>query len=88
MQSGGRNLQLRLPVRVVEVDPSTPKVDFASHETPNGRTDHVALTAWQRKARGATEVTLRMVHGRLFELEIWAGYGVRPRVKIEKLEYA
>ena len=47
----------------------------------------VSITAVQRKTKGFTEVTLHVVNGRMFELEIWAGYGVRPRVDLTKLEY-
>jgi hypothetical protein len=48
----------------------------------------VPLTAFQEKARGSTQVTLHVLNGRLYKLEIWAGHGVRPRVDIAKLEHA
>jgi hypothetical protein len=72
----------------LSVDPSAPSAEYSADETPDGRTDHVALTAFQRKSRGTTEATLHVVNGRLFELEIWAGEGVRPRVDLSKLEYS
>jgi hypothetical protein len=75
------------PSVFLEADPSTPSARFRPEETPFGRTDWVPLTAWHRKSRGSTEVTLHVVGGRLEELEIWAGgFGVRPRVDLAKLE--
>jgi hypothetical protein len=71
----------------LEVDQSVPSVSFDPTETPDGRTDHVALTA-RRSGTDFPEVTLHLVHGRLFELEVWAGYGVRPEIDISSLEYA
>lgn len=76
------------PSVVLEVDRTTPSVQYRADETILGRTDWVPLRAFQEKARGSTEVTLHVVEGRLFELEIWAGqYGVRPRIDVTKLEY-
>jgi hypothetical protein len=72
----------------LEVDPSAPRATFTPEEAPFGRADGVLITAWQEKSRGATEVTLHVLDGRLSELEIWAGtFGVRPRVDPAKLEY-
>lgn len=68
----------------IETEPSAPA--FVYTQAPAGTPGHVALTAYQRKARGITEVTLHVVNGRMFELEIWSGYGVRPRVEVAKLE--
>jgi hypothetical protein len=70
------------------VEESKPPARYEKGETRDGRTDHVALTAFQRKARSTTETTLHVVDGQLFELEIWAGEGVRPRLDLSKLEYA
>jgi hypothetical protein len=71
----------------IEVAPSVPAAVYKELETPDGRTDHVALTAYQHKTRGSTEVTLHIVNGRMFELEVWGHqYGVRPRVDVAKLE--
>jgi hypothetical protein len=70
------------------VDESMPRARYEESETREGRTDHVALTAFQRKARGVTETTLHVIDGRLFELEIWADEGVRPQVAVSRLEYA
>jgi hypothetical protein len=71
----------------IEADPSAPVAVYTEAETPEGRTDHVALTAYQHKTRGSTEVTLHVVNGQMFELEIWGhAYGVRPRVDVSKLE--
>lgn len=69
------------------VDESTPAAHYAPSEADGGRIDHVALTARQQKERGTTEATLHVVNGRIFEMEIWAGDGVRPRVDLSKLEY-
>ncbi len=71
----------------LEVNDSAPSVSFDEAETPDGRTDHVALAAREKGETGFPEVTLHVVHGRLFELEVWAGYGVRPRLNIGDLEY-
>ncbi|MFL5914824.1 MAG: hypothetical protein ACJ752_04200 [Gaiellaceae bacterium] len=71
----------------LEVDQSVPSVSFDPAETPDGRTDHVALTA-RRSGTELPEVTLHLIHGRLFELEVWAGYGIRPGIDIRSLKYA
>ena len=85
---GRRSLQLWLSAWL-RVDPATPVAQFSAEESPSHRADWVPITANQQKMRGATEVTLRVVRGRLYELEIWAGaYGVRPRVDVAKLEFA
>jgi hypothetical protein len=68
------------------VDESVPSVTFDPSKTPDERTDHVALTA-RLGGDQMGQVTLHVVHGRLFELEVWAGYGVRPRVQVEELTY-
>jgi hypothetical protein len=66
----------------LEVDASVPSVSSDS------KTGHVALTARHIGAHtGFPEVTLHLVHGRLFELEVWAGYGVRPTIDLAQLEY-
>ena len=70
------------------IDPSAPSAAYSESDTTDARTGHVALTAFQPKSRGTTEATLHVVKGRLFELEIWAGEGVRPRIDRSKLEYA
>src|SRR4051794_20519 len=54
------------------VDQSMPSVTFVSEDTPDGHTDHVALTA--RSVSYEADVVLHVVKGRLFELEVWAGY--------------
>lgn len=72
----------------LSVDLTAASASFKADETPGGGTDHVALTAFQKKSRGTTETTLHVVDGRLFELAIWAGEGVRPRLDLSKLEYA
>ena len=73
----------------LEVDPAAPSAQFSPAESPYGSAEAVDITAVQRKKRGTTEVTLHVVNGRMFELEIWAGdYGVRPRIDLAKLEYA
>ena len=76
------------PSVTLEVDPSVPAATYRAEETPLGRTDAVPLTAYQEKSRGSTEVTLHVLNGRLFELEIWAhAHGIRPRVDPAKLEH-
>jgi hypothetical protein len=77
----------RCPSVWLHVDPATRKAEFRPDETPIGRTDWVPITAFQRKTRATTEVTLHVVQGLLEELEIWAGFGVRPRVDLAKLDY-
>jgi hypothetical protein len=54
----------------LEVDPATPSARFLPDESTYGRSDAVDITAVQRKSRGSTEVTLHVVNGRLYELEI------------------
>jgi hypothetical protein len=72
----------------MEVDGSAPSASYAEHETPGSRTDHVALTAHQRKTRGSSEVTLHVVEGRIYELEVWGHReGLRPRIDISRLEH-
>jgi hypothetical protein len=57
--------------------------------TQDDGSGHVPLRAIQRKSRGITEVTVHVVGGRLFELEIFgSATGVRPRVDSTRLEYA
>ncbi|MGE0546469.1 MAG: hypothetical protein AB7O24_26695 [Kofleriaceae bacterium] len=70
---------------VLQVDPVLPVAKFSRAETGTGRTDVVALSATQTSARSTTDVTLHVVDGRLAELEIWAGEGMRPRVRVAKL---
>jgi hypothetical protein len=75
------------PSRWLEADSSAPDAGCTEAETPGRRTDHVGLTAYQHKTRGSAEVTLHVVNGRLFELEVWGhDYGVRPRIDVPKLE--
>ena len=69
------------------VDESAPRAKFTPEETPTGRVDVALIAASQRKARGTTDVVLHVLDGRLAELEIYAGSGVRPRVDLAKLEY-
>src|SRR5712691_3568995 len=70
------------------VDPGAPSATFADEDSVYGRAAAVDITASQRKTRRSTEVTLHVVNGRLWELEIWGGgFGVRPRVNVAKLEY-
>ena len=74
-------------VRECPADPSAPAAVYIGAETPDGRIDHVALTAYQRETRGSTEVTLRVLKGRRLELEIWGHqYGLRLRIDVSKLE--
>jgi hypothetical protein len=72
----------------IEVDPAMPPAHFGNDDAPYGPNGAVAITANQRKTKGSTEVTLHVVQGRLFELEVWTGgYGVKPRVDLARLEY-
>jgi len=69
------------------VDPGAPRAEYPDDEQlPRGV---VTITAWQRKSRWPwTEVTLHIIEGELFELEIWGGrYGLRPRVDPARLEF-
>jgi hypothetical protein len=71
----------------LEADSTAPDAVYTEAETPDRRTDHVGLTAYQYKTRGSTEVTLHVVNGRIFELEVWGHeYGMRPRIDVAKLE--
>jgi hypothetical protein len=70
-----------------DVDPSVPKARFRPEDTPLGRTDWIPISAVQHKSRGTTEVTLHILEGRIYELEVWAGnFGIKPRVDLMKLE--
>jgi hypothetical protein len=55
---------------------------------PTGaRVDWVRIGAVQNMGSSAIEVTLHIVDGRLYELEIWTGqYGGRARINRDKLE--
>jgi hypothetical protein len=71
----------------IETDPCAPDATYAKTETPDGRIDHVGLTAYQPIGAETAEVTLHVVNGRMFELEVWGHeYGVRPEVELSKLE--
>jgi hypothetical protein len=71
----------------IEIDASAPDAPYSVAETPDGRIDHVGLTAYQRIGDETAEVTLHIVNGRIFELEVWGHeYGVRPEVDVSKLE--
>ena len=74
------------PSVFLEVDPSVPNVSFACEELPGGRTGPVELSAYQESGDEAS-VKLHIVEGRLTELEIWAGFGVRPRIELANLKY-
>jgi hypothetical protein len=70
------------------IDRDTPAARFALDRSPFGDPDCVLITAMQSKSRGWTEVSLHVIDGYLYELEIWAGkYGVRPRIDIANLEH-
>jgi hypothetical protein len=59
---------------VLEVDPSVPPAHFEPSDVVSGRTDWVSITAYGRSATGTEiEVTLHLIEGRLYELEIWDG---------------
>jgi hypothetical protein len=70
----------------LEVDHSVASVSFDPTETPDGRTDHVELTA-RHNGTDFPEIALHLVHGRLFELEVWAGYGGRPEIDLSSFRY-
>jgi hypothetical protein len=76
------------PSGYLDVDPSTRRASFEAEEVPFGQTEAVPISAYHMKSRGFTEVTLHVVQGYMFELEIWAGeYGRRPRPDPSRLEY-
>jgi len=74
------------PSVALEVDPSVPEVTFAGEEVAGAPTGPVALSAYQESGDEAS-VKLHIVQGRLAELEIWAGFGVRPRIELANLKY-
>jgi hypothetical protein len=71
----------------IEAEASAPDASYSEAETPDGRTDHIGLTAYERIGDETAEVTLHVVNGRMFELEVWGHeYGVRPEIDVSKLE--
>lgn len=69
------------------VDPAGPRARCTPDEEQ--QIGVVTIDAWQRKSRWPwTQVTLHVIEGELFELEIWSGrYGLRPRVDPARLEF-
>ena len=71
------------PSVLLDVEPGAPR-SAGTDRSPGSPGD---LTAYQAKSRGlGAQVTLHVADGHMYELEIWAGFGVRPRIDTRKLQ--
>ena len=68
------------PSIVLRGDPKAPRARYKKTEAPTKRTDWVPLEA--TTARGGSIVTLHVLNGRLYELEIWKTF-IDPENKPE-----
>jgi hypothetical protein len=72
-----------------DVPPTVPPAQWDAGDTPYGRDDWVPLTAHAADSDGdGIEVTLHVVSGYIYELEIWNGYGQHVFPQVESLQLA